>query len=138
MVGMLRDSPPRRNVMGMRRFSPSDATAIDGIKYFYIRAGDDHRFIGIWVVVVDGRVFVRPWNDKAGGWYRAFLANPRGAIRIGDREVPVRALRVRSAKLSDAVDAAYAEKYTTKPNQKYVKGFATAKRRATIMELVPL
>jgi len=122
----------------MKRFSPARVAAIDKIKYFYIRAGDDHRFVPIWVVVVDGRVLVRPWNDKPGGWYRAFLKNPRGAIKIGATEVPVRAMRVRSAKLSDAVDAAYGEKYTTKANQKYVKGFATAKRKATTTELVPL
>jgi hypothetical protein len=121
----------------VKRFSAARAAAIDKTKYFYIRAGDEHRFIGIWVVVVNGRVFVRPWNDKSGGWYRAFLEDPRGAIRIGDTEVPVRARRVRGAKLIDAVDRAYAEKYTTKPNQKYVKGFATAKRRATTTELVP-
>ena len=122
----------------MKRFSPARVAAIDKIKYFYIRAGDDHRFVPIWVVVVDGRVLVRPWNDKPGGWYRAFLKNPRGAIKIGATEVSVRAQRVRSAKLSDAVDAAYGEKYTTKANQKYVKGFATAKRKATTTELVPL
>jgi len=121
----------------MKRFSPARAAAIDKIKYFYIRAGDDHRFVPIWVVVVDGRVLVRPWNDKPGGWYRAFLKNPRGAIKIGATEVSVRAQRVRSAKLSDAMDRAYAEKYTSKANQKYVKGFATAKRKATTTELVP-
>jgi len=121
----------------MKRFSPARAAAIDKIKYFYIRAGDDHRFVPIWVVVVDGRVLVRPWNDKPGGWYRAFLKNPRGAIKIGDTEVPVHALRVRSANLSDAVDSAYGEKYTSRANQKYVKGFATTKRKATTTELVP-
>ena len=120
----------------MKRFSPARAAAIDKIKYFYIRAGE-HQFIPIWVVVVDGRVLVRPWNDEPGGWYRVFLKNPRGAIKIGDTEVPVRALRVRSAKLIDAMDRAYGEKYTTKANEKYVKGFATAKRKATTTELVP-
>ena len=70
---MLRGQLFIRNVVVVKRFSSSDAAAIDKTKYFYIRAGDDHRFIGIWVVVVDGRVLVRPWNDKAGGWYRAFL-----------------------------------------------------------------
>jgi hypothetical protein len=34
-----------------------------------IRAGTDstHRVIGIWAVVVDGRVFVRSWSMKPGG-----------------------------------------------------------------------
>jgi hypothetical protein len=44
---------------------------------------------------------------------------------------------VRSVKLNDALDVAYDEKYTTKANQKYVRGFATAKRRDATLELVP-
>ena len=121
----------------MTRFSSSKAKAIGAIKYLYIRAGDEHRFVPIWAVIVDGRVLVRPWNDRASGWYRAFLKDPKGAIRIDDDEIPVRTVPVNSATLNDAVDSAYAEKYTTKANQKYVKGFATAKRKATTLELVP-
>jgi len=102
-----------------------------------IRAGDDHRFIVVWVVVVEGRAFVRPWNDKRSGWYRAFLEEPRGSIEVNEREVAVRAKPAKGERLNDAVDAAYAAKYTTKPNRKYVNGFATAKRRATTMELLP-
>ena len=36
-----------------------------------LRAGTEHRFTGVWVVVVKGRVFVRSWNDKATGWRQA-------------------------------------------------------------------
>jgi hypothetical protein len=120
----------------MRRFPRRVVEEIDATKYMKIRAGD-HRYIYIWVVVVDGRVVVRPWNDKASGWYRAFLKDPYGSIQLADKDLPVRAVRVRSAKLNDATDAAYAQKYTTKANQKYVKGFATAKRKATTLELLP-
>ena len=122
----------------MKRFARAALGTIDGTKYFYIRAGAEHRYIGIWVVVVNDRVFVRPWNDRKTGWYRALLADPRGSVKIGEREVPVRARRARGETLNDAVDRAYAEKYTTKPNQKYVRGFATAKRRATTLELLPI
>lgn len=121
----------------MKHFTAAHTRAIDAIKYMYIRAGDAHRFVFIWVVVVHGRVLVRPWNNKATSWYRAFLEDPRGAIKIGEREVPIRAKPVRSVKLNDAMDVAYAEKYDTKANQQYVTGFATAKRRATTLELVP-
>lgn len=121
----------------MKRFPPRVAAAIDDIKYLRIRSGE-HRFIHIWVVVVDGRVFVRTWNDKPGGWYRAFLKEAKGAIQVEDRDVPVRALPVKSAKLNDAATAAYGEKYTTKPNAQYVEGFAMAKRKANTLELVPL
>ncbi len=103
----------------------------------YIRVGDAHRFVPIWVVVVDGRILVRPWNNRAASWYRAFLEQPLGTVRIGDREIPVRARTVRGVKLNDAMDVAYGEKYDTRANEKYVKGFATAKRRATTLELLP-
>jgi hypothetical protein len=120
-----------------KRFSAPVAAAIKATKYLYIRVGTEHRFIAVWVVVVDGRAFVRPWNDKPDGWYRAFLEDSQGTIQIDKKEVPVRGVPVKSVKLSDAVDAAYGQKYATKANQKYVKGFATAKRRATTTELVP-
>ena len=110
---------------------------IDSSKYFYVRAGDAHRFIAIWVVVVGNRVLVRSWNDKPGGWYRSFLAEKTGHIRVGTRELPVRARRVRGEQLLNAMDAAYAAKYETPANLKYVKGFATPRRRATTLELLP-
>ena len=102
-----------------------------------IRAGSDHRFIGIWVVVVNGRVFVRSWNDKPDGWYRAFLDEPRGAILIGEREIPIRARRAATARFVADVEAAYAEKYTTAASRRYVLGFRRPRRRATTTELVP-
>lgn len=118
------------------RFPPDTLAAFAATKYLYIRSGD-HRFIPIWVVVVDDRVIVRSWNDKAAGWYRAFLKEPRGHARVGVEEIPVRAIRLRSARLNEAADAAYATKYTTKANQKYVKGFKAARRKSTTLELVP-
>lgn len=119
-----------------QRFSKKTLAALDATRYLYIRAGD-HRFIPIWVVVVEGRVIVRSWNDKTKGWYRAFLSQPLGAVQLDDDEVPVRAVPLRSTRLNDAADAAYAAKYTTKANAKYVKGFRTAKRKAATLELSP-
>ena len=122
----------------MKRFGAAALRVIHATKYLRIRCGAEHRHIAIWVVVVDGRVLVRPWNNRRTGWYRAFLEEPRGSAQVGERDVPVRARPVRGEKLNDAVDQAYSEKYTTKANRKYVEGFAAAKRRATTMELVPL
>src|SRR5512141_1970079 len=100
----------------MKRFPPQLLDGFDTTKYLYIRAGE-HRFIPIWVVVVvEGRVIVRSWNDKPSGWYRAFLSQRRGDVRLGERELPVRALPLRSQRLNDADDDAYAAKYTTKSN----------------------
>jgi hypothetical protein len=104
-----------------------------------VRAGvEEHRFIGVWVVVVQGRVFIRSWNDKRTGWREAFRGDPRGVIQVPNgREVRVRTRAVRGERLLDAVDAAYAEKYHTPASRKWVRGFARPRRRATTVELVP-
>jgi hypothetical protein len=112
--------------------------AIDAAKILGVRAGarSSHRFIGIWAVVVEGRVFARSWTDSEGGWYRTFLEDPSGAIQVGNRRVRVRAVRVRSERIRDAVDEAYAEKYPTPASAKYVRGLRSPKRRETTIEFV--
>jgi hypothetical protein len=113
--------------------------AIDEARILGIRAGSRslHRFIGVWPVVVDGRAFARSWTLKPGGWYRTFLEDPRGSIQVGDREIRVRARRVRRERLRDAVDDAYARKYPTLASRKYVRGFRSARRRDATIEFVP-
>lgn len=122
-----------------RRFSGPVLDAIDSSKILGVRAGarSDHRFIGIWAVVVDGRVFARSWTQKPAGWYQTFQADPLGTIQVGERQIRVRAVRVRGERLRDAVERAYAEKYSTPGALKYVRGFRTERRRATTTEFVP-
>src|SRR5687768_8405522 len=97
----------------LRRFPKRVLDAVSATRILGIRSGNDHRFTGVWVVVVAGRVFVRPWNDKPTGWHRAFDDEPRGAIEVGGREIKIRAKKTRSARVNDAIDAAYAAKYHT-------------------------
>jgi hypothetical protein len=104
-----------------------------------IRAGtrSDHRFIGIWPVVVNGRVFARSWTLKAAGWYRTLVDDPVATIQVGGRELRIRAVRSRSERIRDAVERAYAEKYSTPGALKYVRGFRSPRRRDTTIEFVP-
>ena len=103
-----------------------------------IRAGTrPHRFIGIWVVVVNDSVFVRSWSVKPRGWYRMFLEEPRGTVQIADRKIAVRAARTRDERLRDAIDRAYLEKYNTRGAIKYARDLGSAKSRATTIELRP-
>src|SRR6476661_5228678 len=122
-----------------RRFTRPIVAAIDESKILGIRAGarSDHRFIGIWAVVVGGRVYVRSWTQKADGWYRTFLDDPLGAIQIGNRQVRIRAVRARGEHIRDAVERAYAKKYPTPGSVKYVRGFRSLRRRETTTELRP-
>src|SRR5262245_38044507 len=129
---------PRRASPGRaRRFPPSVIAALDKSKILGIRSGTEHRFIGIWVVVVEGRVFIKSWAIKSQGWYRAFQEDPLGAIQMGTRTVRVRARPVRGKPLLDAIEAAYAAKYNTPGSLKYIEGFKTPERRKTTTELVP-
>lgn len=121
----------------MSRFPDSDIAELDRAKILGVRSGTTHRFTGVWVVVVERRVFVRSWNDKPTGWYRAFLREPRGAMTVERKELPVRARQLRSERLRHAVSAAYAKKYPTKGSAQWVRGFAEAHREATTLELVP-
>jgi hypothetical protein len=122
-----------------RRLSRPVVAAIDESHILGIRAGarSDHRFIGIWAVVVKGRVFARSWTRKPGGWYQTLLDDPLGVIQVGEREVRIRAARVRSDRIRDAVERAYAVKYPTPGSRKFVRGFRTAARRETTIEFLP-
>ncbi|HET9315042.1 MAG TPA: DUF2255 family protein [Vicinamibacteria bacterium] len=104
-----------------------------------IRAGRaPHRFIGIWAVVVEDRVFVRSWSLKPRSWWRTFLDEPRGRITVGTREIPVRAIQTRSERLKDEVDRAYLAKYKTPGSIRFARDLGRARSRATTTELVPL
>jgi len=96
-----------------------------------------HRFIGIWFVMVAGRILARSWSVKPDGWYRTFLKRPRGAIQVGKVETAVRAVHIRSKILKDAVDRAYLEKYSRAGEVKYAKDLITEKSRAATVEFVP-
>src|SRR5262245_1309874 len=121
-----------------RRFKESALEELDKAGILGVRAGTEHRYTGVWVVVVEGRVFVRSWNDMPTGWYRAFQAEPLGTIQLAGQEIDIRARQLRTGRLRDAVTRAYAEKYDTKGSQKWVRGFAEPHRSANTLELLPV
>ncbi len=122
-----------------RRFPGSILAAIDAGQILGVRAGTQpHRFIGIWAVVVEQRVFVRSWSLKPRSWYRTFLEEPRGAVQVGARQLRVRAVETRSERLKDAVDRAYLVKYDSPGSIGYARDLGRARSRATTTELVPL
>jgi hypothetical protein len=125
--------------LSARRLPRAVVAAIAASKILGVRAGEGsrHRFVGVWPVVVEGRVLVRSWTLSAGGWYRTFLEDPMGEIQVGARRVKVRAARVRSERVRDAVEQAYALKYPTPGSRHYVRGFRAPRRREATIELVP-
>ena len=122
-----------------QRFPAEILETIRKDKIIGLRAGTQpHRIIGIWAVVVEGRVFIRSWSLKPRSWYRTFLEEPRGVIQVKDQEIAVRAVQTRSDRLKDAIDRAYLEKYYTPGSIKYAQDLGSEKSRATTTELMPL
>ena len=118
-------------------FSDAIVEALSKAKILGVRAGNEHRYTGVWVVVVERRIFARSWNDKPTGWFRAFRKQPSGMIQVGELEIPVRGKLVRSVRIRDAVTVAFGEKYPTKGSRKWVEGFAEPERVINTLEFVP-
>jgi hypothetical protein len=124
--------------MAARRLPRELVAALRDAQVLGLRAGSGrHRFIGLWVVVVEGRVFVRSWSLKPRSWYRTFLEEPVGMIQVGSRKLPVRAVRTRSERLKREVSQAYLAKYHTPGSLKFARDLGKAKSRDTTTELVP-
>ena len=70
----------------------------------------EHRTI-IWVVVVEGEVFVRSVRGPRGRWYREISSNPEGALHVHNDRLPVRAAPATEEATVDAVSAAFRSKY---------------------------
>lgn len=124
------------------RFSEEVIATINKDRILGIRAGSnsDHSAIGIWAVVVEGRIFVRSYTMKQSGWWRTFLKDPYGEIFVSKRKrgIKVRAVQTRSEKIKDAVSAAYKEKYNTRGSVGYVEEMSRKPLRDTTIELVPI
>jgi hypothetical protein len=65
----------------------------------------------IWVVVDGGRVYVRSVRADEGKWYRRLRANPVGALHVGGRALPVRAVAVTDPAEIERVSQALRRKY---------------------------
>jgi len=121
------------------QFPAKVLTTLQTDRIIGIRAGtgSTHRIIGVWVVVVGGRVFVRSYQLKPGGWWDTLCKDPLGEIFISRRTrgIKVRAVQVKSGKLKDAVSSAYKEKYNTPGSVGYVAEMSRSPSCDATMEL---
>ena len=120
----------------MKRLPKDVVAAITTARSLGVRSGDRHKHTNVWVVVIGGRVFVRSWNEAPTGWFRAFLRQPRGWIRVKTKEWPAIGKRVRAAALLTRVSSALARKYPHPGAKHYIAGFREPRRRATTLELI--
>jgi len=95
----------------------------------------EHRTI-IWVVVVEGEVFVRSVRGSKGRWYREISSNPKGALHVEDARIPVRATPAAEGATVDAVSAAFRSKYQ-KSSPASTEAMVRPETLATTLKLSP-
>jgi hypothetical protein len=118
---------------------PSSADLVAAVRDAWsiaIRVGSKpHRFIRIWAVVVEGRVFARSWSLSPGGWYRTLLVSKQGVLQVGRKAAPFRAVPTRGESLRAAIDRAYLRKYPRPGEAHYARDLCGPRSRATTREL---
>ena len=95
----------------------------------------EHRTI-IWVVVVEGEVFVRSVRGPKGRWYREISSNPDSALHVEDTRIPVRAASATEEATVDAVSAAFRSKYQ-KSSPASTEAMVRPETLATTLKLSP-
>lgn len=76
--------------------------------------GSAVRRVPVWVVVVDGAVYLRSWKGVGAGWYRRISAHPDAAVELDGAEVPSGYLRDDASPVA-AISAEYLRKYGHTP-----------------------
>lgn len=71
------------------------------------------REVKIWLVVLGDQGFVRTRNTS---WRAALESDPKAALRIRDKEIPVRAIPVKNPELHQRVNEAFTAKYGRMPH----------------------
>ena len=71
------------------------------------------REVTIWLVVLDDHAFIRTRNTS---WKADLERDAKAALKIRDREIPIRLIPVRDPALFDRVNEAYTAKYGVTPH----------------------
>jgi hypothetical protein len=100
-------------------FDGADEAALDRAKTVRIETaapgGPVHRTT-IWVVVDDGRVFIRSHRGAGARWYREALANSSVAIHVGARRIPATAVPATDGDSIERTSAGIRSKYAGDPS----------------------
>jgi len=125
----------------MKKFSKAFLKCISETQITSVRAGKDReKFTGIWMVVVEDRIFARSYNLSERSWFTALSSGDTGDIKCGKEIIPVKGVKPTDIKqLTDAINKAYEKKYLVKTyNKKWVDGLAEPGRVARTMEFIPI
>lgn len=95
--------------------------------------GTLHAPTWIWLVAVDGELYVRSYNGVRGRWYTAARREGRARVRFGSVKQDVTLEFPDDEALNQKIDAAYQAKYAGSP---YVDGPVNEPMRSATVRLV--
>jgi hypothetical protein len=95
--------------------------------------GEQRRWLPIWVVCVDGQVYVRTWYRRSTGWFGHVVEARTARVRVPGFEADVRVKDLGDRAPSDAVNRAYVAKY----GGGGTGGMTTEEAVATTLQLIP-
>ena len=113
----------------LKRIAESDDLHIAPFREYGVTYGT---LTWIWSVVVDGALYVRPYNGKRSRWYQAALRQKGGRIISAGLTKEV-AFEPVSGAINDRVDDAYRAKYASSP---YLAPMIGERTRATTVKVV--
>ena len=125
----------------MGKFSKTFLKCIKETQITSVRAGEGRaKFSGIWMVVVDDRIFGRSYYGAERSWYTALLSGDTGEIKCVKEIIAVKGIKPKDInKINKWISKAYEEKYLVKAyNKKWVDGLAEAERVARTIEFIPI
>jgi hypothetical protein len=87
----------------------------DEQEIFAVVHGEDGkpREVKIWIVVLDDQAFIRTRNTS---WRADLERDPKAALKIKDKEIPIRPVPVKDPELYKRVNEAYTAKYGVVPH----------------------
>ena len=98
--------------------------------------GTLRRPVLVWVVRVDGHIYVRAYKGRASPWFRGAQTRHQGRIQAGGVEKDVTFVEESDPEVNRRVDAAYLAKYARYPQ--YVAPMVEPAAKSATLELIPL
>ena len=93
------------------------------------------KFLDIWMVEVEGRIFARSWNKSKRSWFTEFIHSGEGQIKYGEKIIPVKGQKLEyESGLSILINKAYLEKYNQPENLVYSIGITQTEYEEYTME----
>ena len=88
----------------------------------------------IWIVAVDGDLYVRSWKGTEGRWYRRAHRHGTGSVAAAGSEYPVRFVPAAAPDLDTRIDRAYLDKYG---DSSYARAMTRPPAAGTTLRLEP-